>query len=189
VLSTLFGRTLTAHSPASRAAATDRPLFAFLEVDCTCVAESRERDDTTLDQLGTHRAKMSDPNRDKWECGACTFFNKRGLTKCEMCNTNKGSSSRKSSADKAFRQEQEVELARLQKKPKIVSPPEQMRQTKPGSKARHVDTEEGYIVKHSIQENGKSVTIFGNRSAPPGFGVNVGTSHIDTGKRGKKRAM
>lgn len=141
---------------------------------------------------------------DEWQCGACTFFNKRGLTKCAMCMTNKGSSSRKNKST-ILRQEQEAEIARLSRKPKeraprpkppptVPQPRPKVARTNSASHASSAASASSLIgdnlVKHSITEQGKTVIIYGAREAISNFGINIGTSHVDTGsKKGKKRSL
>jgi len=141
----------------------------------------------------------------EWQCGACTFSNRKGLTKCEMCNTNKGSSSRKN-ASSTLRKEQEAMLARLAKKPKP-TPYKRPSQPKPekrhhsergdgggggrsSSSASAAGAEDDAIVKHSITEQGRTIIIYGSRQATANFGLNIGTSHLELGgKRSKKRGL
>jgi len=124
----------------------------------------------------------SDFKNGEWTCGACTMINQRRDTKCTVCLTNKGTSSRKN-ASSFLRQEQEAEMQRvnrpkkapLEKKPREPPQPREpkvykKRSSSTASKASSV--EDGSVVETNVTVQGITVTILGHRDVEPGFGRN-----------------
>jgi len=68
--------------------------------------------DSTTGKRGSRRQVMA--SAWKWTCGVCTYQNDDGKPKCEMCQTIKGTSSRKNVHLKDKITEQQTELNRIQ---------------------------------------------------------------------------
>eukprot|EP00040_Diaphanoeca_grandis_P041640 m.263228 g.263228 ORF g.263228 m.263228 type:complete len:179 (+) comp49360_c0_seq1:493-1029(+) len=76
----------------------------------------------------------------KWTCGVCTYQNNAGKPKCDMCQTPKGTSSRKNIHRKDALSEQQLELNRIKQandreETKVAAAAKRPRETTPVSPA------------------------------------------------------
>lgn len=134
-----------------------------------------------------------------WQCAACTMHNELGSLKCSVCETPKGTQSRKNIHRRAAETEQEMELLRLEEQKRRAGVKgqrdrdrdthmETVDEPKLRKRLRNSKSRQGHdqkiaqamlkrlkakdVVKSVVILGGESVPIFASRSAGPNFGKN-----------------